>query len=269
MLDPIGLIAGKGKFPLFFAQEARKNNRELVIIALKEEVDEDLSPYAKSIHSISVSKLNSLIQTLKREGVKEAVMAGKVEQRQVLSSLIPDLRTAQLLLRIKDRRADTILNAVSEELLKDGIHLLSSLTFLNHLLPEPGYLSKRQMTDSEKLSVEFGVRIAKGVSGLDIGQTVVIKKRMVVAVEAMEGTDACIRRAADLAGENLVIIKSAKPNQDLRFDVPVIGMTTLDLLVEIKASVLAIESKKTLMLEKEKLIAKANSAGISIYAWES
>ncbi len=268
MSAPLGLIAGRGKFPLFFAQEAKKNNQNLVVVALKEEVDEDLAPYAKSLHTLSVAKLDSIIQTLKKEGVQEAVMAGKVEHRKIFSGLIPDLRCAQLLFRIKDRRADTILQAVSEELQKDGIRLMSSLTFLTHLLPHAGLLSKRALTESERKSVEFGIGIAHGVSGLDIGQTVVIKRRMVIAVEAMEGTDACIRRAAALAGEDLVIVKSAKPKQDLRFDVPVIGMATVELLSDIKASVLAIEANKTLMLEKEKLIQRADDLGISLYAWE-
>lgn len=266
--SPIGLIAGKGKFPLIFAQESKKNGKEIVVIGLKEEMDQDLKPYSDSIHVISVAKLDSIIKTLKKEGVKEAVMAGGLQHTKIFSELIPDFRAAQLLLKIKDRRADSILGSVAEEFKKDGVMLLPSTTFLNHLIPEPGTLTKRKLNDSEQKNVEFGIRMAQGIAGLDIGQTVVVKKRMVLAVEAGEGTDECIRRAAKLGGDEVIIIKSAKPNQDLRFDVPIIGMNTLKLMEEIKSKVLAIQSKKTIILEKEKCIQEADKNGISIFAWK-
>jgi DUF1009 family protein len=266
---PIGLMAGKGKFPLIFAQEARKNGRELVVIALKEEMNEDLSPYAKSIHTVSVGKLNTIIQTLKEEGVQEAVMSGHVEHTKIFSDIVPDIRTAQLLLKIKDRRADSILRAVADEFIKDGIQIIPSITFLQNLLPKPGCLTKRKPNDSEERSIEFGIRMAQGLSALDIGQTVVVKKRMVVAAEASEGTNECIRRGALLGGEGVVVVKSSKPNQDLRFDVPVIGAHTISVLKETKAAVLAVEAGKTLMLEKDELLRRADEAGISIFVWEA
>jgi len=266
---PVGLIAGKGKFPLLFAQEAKKNQKELIVIALKEEMNEDLSPYAKTIHSISVAKLNTIIRTLQKEGVKEAVMAGRVEHTKLFSELIPDFRTAQLLLKIKDRRADSILNAVACELKKEGIALLPSTTFLSHLLAEAGTLTKRKLNDSEMKNVEFGIQMAKGLTALDIGQTVVVKRRTVLAVEAIEGTDECIKRAALWGGENIIVVKSAKPNQDMRFDVPIIGISTIQLLKEVKSKVLAIQAGKTLILEKEKCIAMAEEQNCSIYGWEN
>lgn len=265
---PLGLIAGKGKFPLLLAQEAKKNGRDLVVIALKEEMDEDLDPYARSVHVVSVAKLDSIVQTLKKEGVRETVMAGRVQHTKLFSDLVPDFRTAQLILKIKDRRADTILSAVAEELKKDGITLLPSTTYLSHLLPEPGLLNQRKLNESEEKSVEFGIRMAQGIAALDIGQTVVVKRRTILAVEALEGTDACIRRAAQLGGENIVVVKTAKPNQDIRFDMPVIGMDTIRILAETKATVLAVEARKTLILEKEKCIQEADKFGISIFAWE-
>lgn len=269
MNSPIGLIAGKGKFPLLFAEEAKKNQKDIIVIALKEEMNEDLSPYAKAIHSVSVAKLNTIIQTLRKEGVKETVMAGRVEHTKLFSELIPDFRTAQLLLKIKDRRADSILTAVALELEKEGITLLPSTTFLKHLLPKEGTLTKRKLNDSEMKNVEFGIQMAKGLASLDLGQTVVVKRRVVLAVEAIEGTDECIKRAAKFGGENIIVVKSSKPNQDMRFDVPIIGINTIHLLKEVKSKVLAIEAEKTLILEKEKCIAMADEQNCSIYAWKT
>ncbi len=266
--SPIGLIAGKGKFPLIFAQETARHNRELVVIALKEEMDEDLSPYAKAIHTISVGKLDSIIQALKKENVTEAAMAGKVEHTHIFSDIIPDLRAASLLFKIKDRRADSILGGVANELLKDGIHLLPSTTFLSHLLPEPGILTKSKPNDAEQRSIEFGIKMAKGLAALDLGQTVVVRKRAAVAVEALEGTDECIRRGAKIGGEGVIIVKSSKPNQDMRFDVPVVGMGTINVMIECKARLLAVEAHKTLMLEKDAILEKANKNNICIVAWE-
>ncbi len=266
--SPIGLIAGRGKFPLLFAQEAAKNGRDLVVIALKEEMNEDLSPYAKSIHPISVGKLGALIKVLKKEGVREAVMAGRVQHTKLFSDLIPDLRTVRLLLRVQDRRADSILCAVADELKKEGILLLPSITFLSHLLPEPGVLTRKKPNDSEQKNIDFGIQMARGLASLDLGQTVVVKKRTVLAIEAIEGTDDCIRRGAALGGEGIVVVKTAKPNQDLRFDIPVIGTHTMEVLKECKASILAVQAKKTLILEREKCVQMANESGITISAWE-
>lgn len=265
--SPIGLVAGKGKFPLLFAQEAHKHGKQLVVIALKEEMNEDLSPFAKSTHTVSVGKLNQIIQTLKREGVKEAAMAGRVHHTKLFSDIVPDIRAAQLLLKLRDRRADSILGAVADEFEKDGIKLLPSTSFLSHLIPGPGLLTKKKLSASDEKNIEFGIRMAQGLSALDLGQTVAVKRRTVLAVEAIEGTDECIRRAAQFGGEGIVVVKSAKPNQDLRFDVPVIGMTTIGVLKKAKASALAVEANRTLMLEKEKCVETANEAGISIFAW--
>lgn len=265
---PIGLIAGKGKFPLIFAQEARKNGREIVVVALKDEANQDFSPYAKSVHTVPVGKLDALIQTLKDQGVTQAVMAGRVEHVKLFSDIVPDFRTAQLLFRIKDRRADSILGSVAEEFQKDGITLLPSVTFLQHLVPGPGYLTKRKLNETEEKNVEFGIRMAQALAAMDCGQTVAVKRRMVLAVEAIEGTDECVRRAAKWGGDEVVVVKSAKPNQDLRFDVPVIGMTTIKVLAEVKSKVLAVEANRTLFLEKDDCVKLADQNGISILAWE-
>lgn len=265
---PIGLIAGMGKFPLLFAQEAKKNHRDLVIIALKDEVDQDLAPYAKSVHEVAVGKLDAIIQTLKKQGVKEAVMAGKVQHVKLFSDIIPDLRAASLLFKIKDRRADSILGEIAVEMKKDGIDLLPSVTFLKHLLPPPGFLTRRKFNDSEERNVNFGIEMAKAIASIDCGQTVVVKKRTILAVEAIEGTDECIRRAAQWGGEEVVIVKSAKPNQDLRFDVPVVGMNTMQVMKEVKAKVLAVEANRTLFLERDECLKFADREGFSIFAWE-
>ncbi|OGR86790.1 MAG: hypothetical protein A3A86_06970 [Elusimicrobia bacterium RIFCSPLOWO2_01_FULL_60_11] len=266
--SPLGLIAGKGKFPLIFAQETRRNGRELVVIALKEEVDEDLAPYAKAVHTISVGKLDSIIQALKKENVKEVAMAGRLEHIKIFSDIIPDLRTAQLLLKLKDRRADSVLLAVAKELEGDGIRLLPSTMFLSHLLPKAGFLTRSKTTESEQKNVEFGIRMAQGLSALDLGQTVVVKKRAAVALEAMEGTDECIKRGAALGGEGVIVVKSSKPDQDMRFDVPVVGMHTMNVMIACKARVLAVEAGKTLMLEKDEMLEAADAAGICVLAWE-
>ncbi|OGR84029.1 MAG: hypothetical protein A2902_00275 [Elusimicrobia bacterium RIFCSPLOWO2_01_FULL_64_13] len=266
--SPIGLIAGKGKFPLIFARETRKRGRDLVVVALKEEVSEDFSPFAKAVHPISAGKLDSIIQVFRKEGVREVVMAGRLEHTKLFSDIVPDLRTAQLLLRVKDRRADSVLGAVAEELSKDGITLLPSTTFLSHLLPEPGVLTRSRPTESEEKNIRFGIRMARGLSALDLGQTVVVKKRAVLAVEALEGTDECVRRGARLGGEGVIVVKSAKPGQDMRFDVPVIGTHTLTVLQETRARVLAVESRRTLILELEECVKRADAAGICIAAWE-
>ena len=267
--DPIGLIAGKGKFPLIFAQETKKNHRDLVVIALKEEMNEDLSPYAKSVHPISVGKLDAIIKTLKIERVREAAMAGRVEHTKLFSDIVPDFRTTQLLLKIPDRRADSILLAVADELKKDGIRLLPSTTFLSHLLPEPGVLTKSRPNESEKRNIAFGIRMAQGLATLDLGQTVAVKKRAALAVEALEGTDACILRGADLGGEGIIVVKCSKPKQDMRFDVPVVGLQTIQVMIDCKARVLAVQARKTLLLEKDEMIRRANLAGICIVAWET
>ncbi len=266
-LSPIGLIAGEGKFPLLFAQEARKNRRELIVIAIKEEANEDFTPYARTIHTISVSKLDKIIQSLKKEGVKEAVMAGRVHHTQIFSDLIPDFRAAKLLFKIKDRRADSILGAVADEFKKDNIKLLPSTTFLSHLIPPPGMLTKGKLSESQSRNVEFGIRMAQGLSALDLGQTVVVKKRSVVAIEAIEGTDECIRRAGKLVDGNVLVIKSAKPNQDLRFDVPIVGLNTIKVMREARAVVLAVQAHKTLMLDKDQCVQEANDHKIHILAW--
>ena len=268
MQPPIGLIAGEGKFPFIFAEETAKRKRDLVVIALKEEMNYDLSSYARAIHTISVAKLDQIIQTLKKEGVKQAVMAGRVKHTKLFSELVPDLRAAALLFKVKDRRADSVLAAVAAEMKKDGIELLPSTTFLEHLIPQKGYLTKKKLDSAEEKNVEFGIQIAQGLTALDIGQTVIVKRRTVVAVEAMEGTDACIRRAASIAGDNVIVVKSAKPQQDLRFDVPVIGTNTIKVMGESKARVLAIQAGKTLMLEKDFCVKMAENLGITIYVWE-
>ena len=231
-------------------------------------MNEDIAPLARSTHTISIAKMDAVIQTLKKEGVREAVMAGRVEHRKLFSDLIPDMRAAQLLLRVKDRRADSILKAVAEEFQKDGIALVPTTTFLSHLIPQPGVLTRRKPSDTEQKNIEFGMKMAMGLSSLDLGQTVVVSKKTVLAIEAIEGTDECIRRAAQWGGENVVIVKSAKPNQDLRFDVPIVGITTIQVMKEVRAAVLAVEAGRTLMLEKDLCVETANRNNIVIVAWK-
>ncbi|MBE0426838.1 MAG: UDP-2,3-diacylglucosamine diphosphatase LpxI [Nitrospirae bacterium] len=268
MTKKLGLIAGTGKLPMAIASEAKAQGYKVIAIALDPLADKSLSSYVDDIKWVNVGKFGEIINSLKKNGIKEAVMAGKVSKSLLYKSKIkPDLRAVKLLFSLKDRSDDSILLAITNELKKDGIKLFDITVFSSDILTPEGVLTKTSPTSDEWKDVAFGWKIAKDIGRLDIGQTVVVKDRAVMAVEAIEGTDEAIKRGGALAGEGAVIVKVSKPNQDMRFDVPVVGLDTLKSMIEIKARVLCVESLKSIILEKDKIIEESDNAGIAVVGY--
>lgn len=265
-MKTIGLIAGNGRFPFLVAQEMRRCGFTVAAVGLREETDPALEQFVDSFTWISLGQFQKLIDTLKQAGASQAVMAGQVKHAQLFAGLKLDWRAIKLLGSLVNKKTDTILGAVANDLAKDGIELLPSHDFLRHLLPEKGLITGMKLSRDEQKDVDFGHRIAKSIAGLDIGQTVVVKDRAVVAVESIEGTNECIRRAAKFAGENTVVVKVAKPNQDFRFDVPVIGPDTVAVLAETRVRVMAVEAGVTLLLDRDQLVRDAAARGVTITA---
>ena len=264
-----GLIAGNGKFPFLVLEAARSQGIDMVVAAIKEETFPEIEQHAKTVHWMSLGQLGKLIKTFKSEGVNRAIMAGQVQHKQIFSSIVPDLKMIQLLASLVTKNTDSLIGAVAKLLADEGIHLMDSTSFLRPLLPEPGVLTGRLPSEDEKRDLDYGYKIARELGRLDLGQSVAVSDGACVAIEAMEGTDAVMERAASLVdGRLLRIVKLAKPNQDLRFDVPVIGLATVRLMARLRASALAIEARKTLMIDREDLIREADAAGITIVAVE-
>jgi DUF1009 family protein len=250
-------------------EAARSQGIEMVVAAIKEETFPEIEQHARTVHWMSLGQLGKLIKTFKSEGVNRAIMAGQVQHRQIFSSIVPDLKMMQLLARLAVKNTDSLIGGVARVLEAEGIHLVDSTAFLRPLLPEPGVLTERAPSEDEHRDLAYGRQIARELGRLDLGQTVVVCDGACVALEAMEGTDAVIERAATLVnGRMLRIVKLAKPNQDLRFDVPVIGPATVRLMARLNASALAIEARKTLMIDRDALIREADAAGIVIEAVE-
>ena len=264
-----GLIAGNGKFPFLVLEAARSQGIDMVVAAIKEETFPEIEQHARTVHWMSLGQLGKLIRTFKSEGVNTAVMAGQVKHKQIFSGIIPDLKMIQLLASLATKNTDSLIGAVAKLLEEEGIHLMDSTAFLRPLLPEPGVLTRRQPSEEEKKDLDYGYKIARELGRLDLGQSVVVCDGACVAIEAMEGTDAIIERAAGLVnGRALRVVKLAKPNQDLRFDVPVIGPATVRLMARLKASALAIEARKTLMIDRDELIGVADRENVVIVAVE-
>lgn len=264
----IGIIAGNGKFPFLVLQGARNLGREVTVVAVKEEASTDLERAARDagadLHWVSLGHLGKCIKILKSAGARQAVMAGQVKHVSIFSGIVPDFTLLTALSRIKSRNTDALINAVAEVMSGEGIDLIDSTAFLAPLLAGPGVLSARQPTEEERADFEFGYRMADAIAALDIGQTIAVKHKAVVAVEAMEGTDEAIGRAGHLAGPGVRIVKVAKPRQDMRFDVPVIGLATIQAMRVAGASALSIDAGKTLVLDGKDVFASANEAGIAI-----
>jgi DUF1009 family protein len=264
-----GLIAGNGKFPFLVLEAARTQGIEMVVAAIKEETFPEIEQHARTVHWMSLGQLGKLIKMFKSEGVNRAIMAGQVKHKQIFSSIIPDLKMIQLLASLATKNTDSLIGAVAKMLESEGIHLMDSTSFLRPLLPEAGVLTRRSPSEEEQRDLDYGYKIARELGRLDLGQSVVISDGACVALEAMEGTDAVIQRAASLVnGKMLRVVKLAKPNQDLRFDVPVIGPATVQLMARLRASALSIEARKTLMIDRDDLIREADAAGIAIIAVE-
>jgi UDP-2,3-diacylglucosamine hydrolase len=273
----LGLIAGNGKFPFLVLDAARAAGFEVVVIAIKEETFPEIAAHgAASIHWLSLGELSKLIETFKREGVTRAVMAGQVKHKQIFSAIRPDWRLAKLLLSLTTRNTDSLLGAVAKVLADEGITLENSTWLLEPLLVKAGVVTKRAPTEQERRNIEYGRTIARKIAQHDIGQTVVIAESACVAVEAMEGTDATIQRAGEimrsLHGEAstldraLTVVKIAKPNQDMRFDVPVIGVKTVEVMQAAGASCLAVDAGKCLLLDGDRVVDTADAAGVAIMA---
>ncbi len=261
----LGIIAGKGELPALIATEAKSLGYSVFAVALESLADESLREYVDEIKWVNVGKFGKLIDTLKKAGISEAVMAGKVSKSLLYkSNITPDLRAVKLLFSLKDRKDDSILLAITEELANEGIKLLEITQFSSKILMPEGILTKNKPSKEEWRDIEFGWKIAKEIGGLDIGQTVVIKNCAVMAVEAIEGTDEAIKRGCELAGKGAVVVKVSKPGQDMRFDVPTVGPRTLNVMKKYGGSVLAVEAGKSLILSKEALIKEAQKSGISI-----
>lgn len=265
-MSVIGLIAGNGKFPFLVAEEIRKRGDSVALLALKEETDPALEKLADSCEWISVGQFQKLIDFFHSQQALTAIMAGQVKHARLFDGLSLDWRAIKLMGKLVNKKTDSILGAVCNELAQENITLLPSHKYLTHLLPEKGILAGPKLSKEEKDTVAFGHETAKAIAGLDIGQTVVVKDMSVVAVESIEGTDECIRRAAQYAKEGVIVAKVAKPRQDFRFDVPVVGMSTVHTLIACKARALAIEAGATLMIDKPELLAAATAAHITIIA---
>ncbi|MGO9433598.1 MAG: LpxI family protein [Terracidiphilus sp.] len=281
----LGLIAGNGRFPFLLLDAARAQGFAVTVAAIREETDPEINHRAASderitVHWLSLGELSRLIEVFHKEGVSMAVMAGQVKHKQIFSSIRPDWRLAKLLLNLRSRNTDMLLGAVAKVLGDEGIELISSTAFLEPLLAQEGVLTERAPDGEERKNIEYGMSVAKTVAGFDIGQTVVVAAQACVAVEAMEGTDAAIERAGklmqsleenDSAGpftleRRLTIVKVAKPNQDMRFDVPVIGIRTVETMIQAGATCLSVEAGRTLLFDRDAMLKRANQAGIAIAA---
>jgi hypothetical protein len=279
----LGLIAGNGRFPFLLLDAARAQGLSVVVAAIREETDPEIDRRAAhdeqiTVYWLSLGELSRLIDTFRKEGVCKAVMAGQVKHKQIFSSIRPDWRLAKLLLNLRTRSTDMLLGAVAKVLGDEGIELISSTAFLEPLLAEEGTLTARAPSDDERKNIAYGLSVARAVAGFDIGQTVVVAAQACVAVEAMEGTDAAIERAGLLMGSledesaspettldrALTVVKIAKPNQDMRFDVPVVGIDTIETMIRAGARCLSVEAGRTLLFDRDTLFGRADEAGIAI-----
>lgn len=277
----LGLIAGNGRFPFLLLDAARAQGFAVTVAAIREETDPEINHRGAmdekiSVHWLSLGELSRLIEIFHKEGVSMAVMAGQVKHKQIFSSIRPDWRLAKLLMSLRTRNTDMLLGAVAKVLGDEGIDLMSSTAFLEPLLAQEGVLTERAPDEDERKNIEYGLGVAKGVAGFDIGQTVVVAAQACVAVEAMEGTDATIERAgalmrsleeeASTLERRLTVVKVAKPNQDMRFDVPVIGMKTVETMIAAGATCLSVEAGRTLLFDRDNMLRRASEAGIAIVA---
>ena len=263
-----GLIAGNGRFPFLVLEGARSQGIDMAVIAIKEEADPDLGKLAQRLHWVSLGELSKTIDLLHQEGVTQAVMAGQVKHNKIFSAIRPDWKLAKVLFALPKKNTDSLIGAVAKVLEDEGIRLVDSTVFLKPLLPDAGVLTRRAPSEQESADMAYGLGLARNIAAMDIGQTVVVSSQACSAVEAMEGTDETIARAAQIAvGRPLVVVKVGKPKQDMRFDVPVVGLPTIATMKASGATALAIDAQRTLLFDREALIAAANDAGMAIEAF--
>lgn len=260
-----GLIAGNGRFPFLVLEGARSQGIEMAVLAIREEASPELEGAAKRVHWVSLGELGKAIELLHTERVTRAVMAGQVKHAKIFSSIRPDWKMARLLMSLAVKNTDSLIGAVARVLEEEGIQLVDSTAFLQPLVAAPGVLTRRAPDDAERADLEYGRRVGRHIAALDLGQTVVISECACVAIEAMEGTDATVERAARLAGgRRLTVVKVSKPGQDMRFDVPVVGVPTIEVMQRSGATALGIDAQCTLLFDKAELVAAADRAGIAI-----
>ncbi len=259
-----GLIAGNGRFPFLVLDGARRQGTSLSVVAIKEETDAQIENECDDLAWVSIGQLGKMISFFKDRGVKSVIMAGQVKHAQIFSGVIPDLRMVKMLWGLPRRNTDALIGGVAAELAKDGIELIDSTFFISDQLAPKGVLTKRKPTDIESENIEYGLYIANEIARLDLGQTIVVRGKACVAIEAMEGTDATIRRAGDLANGKLTVVKVAKPDQDMRFDVPVIGVPTIETMIEAGATCLSVTAGKTLVFDRPELLDLANANKLSV-----
>jgi len=263
-----GLIAGNGDFPFLVLEGARCRGIDMAVIAIREEASPSLERVARRLHWVSLGELSRTIELLHQEGVKRAVMAGQVKHNKIFSAIRPDWRLAKLLFSLPSKNTDSLIGAVARVLEEEGIELVDSTKFLGPLLPSPGILTRRAPDELEAADIAYGRDVAQRIAALDLGQTVVVRELACVAIEAMEGTDETIERAARItSGQRLVVVKVSKPQQDMRFDVPVVGLKTIEVMRRSHATALAIDAARTLLFDREDLIRAADEAGIAIQAF--
>src|SRR5437763_5738136 len=265
MLERYALIAGSGRFPLLVLETARKLGHEVIAIGIRDEASTEIETHASGCHWISIGQLSRLIEILKQEQIREVMMAGQVKHVSIFSSITPDWRLLKLLAGLKAKNTDALIGGVARVLEDEGIRLVDSTTLLKPLLAEAGSLTRRRPSDDEEKDARYGRRIANALSEIDVGQSVAIAERACVAIEAMEGTDAMLRRAAGLVnGKPLRLVKASRRRKHLLFDVPVAGRQTIAVMRETGTTLLAVDAGRTLLIDTDEMIADANAAGICI-----
>lgn len=264
-----GLIAGNGTFPFLVVEGAKKQGASLSVVAIREETDKRIEEIADKVIWVGIGQLGKMIKFFKNEGVERAIMAGQVKHVQIFSGAFPDLRMAKMLFKLPQRNTDALIGGIADELQKENIELIDSTFFIKDRLAIEGVLSKRKPDKTELGNIEYGLKIANEIARLDLGQTIVVRAKACVAVEAMEGTDAVIKRAGELARGRLTVVKVSKPNQDMRFDVPVVGVPTIETMIAAGATCLSITPDKTLIFDREEMLKLADKSKISVVAVRS
>jgi DUF1009 family protein len=259
-----GLIAGNGQFPFLVVDGARKSGASLAVVAIKEETDPKITDVAEYVQWVGIGQLGKMISFFKKHEVERVIMAGQVKHVQIFSGALPDMRMVKMLWNLPRRNTDALIGGVADEMAKEGIELIDSTYFIQDQLAPKRVLTKRLPSDLELQNIEYGLHIANEIARLDLGQTIVVRSRACVAIEAMEGTDATIRRAGELAKGKLTVVKVAKPDQDMRFDVPVVGVPTIETMIEAGATCLSVTAGKTLIFDRDDMIALANKHKIAV-----
>lgn len=259
-----GLIAGNGQFPFLVVDGARRAGASLAVVAIKEETDKRIDAVAKHVKWVGIGQLGKMIDFFKNEGVEKAMMAGQVKHVQIFSGSLPDVRMLKMLWSLEKRNTDSLIGGVANEMAKEGIELIDSTHFIKDQLAPMGVITQRQPDAIERGNIEYGLHVAHEIARLDLGQTIVIRGNACVAIEAMEGTDATIRRAGELAKGRLTVIKVAKPNQDMRFDVPVVGVPTVETMITAGATCLSVSAERTLIFDREEMVRLADKNKICI-----